>query len=245
VASSGSESEGQRPLVGLTTYQEKAACLVWDTEFVLLHRTYVDMVVQAGGVPVLLPPVEGGTTEAIPALDALVLTGGSDIDPAHYGAPPHETTRSRPFRDEAEVALLHAALERDLPVLGVCRGAQLINVALGGSLTQHLPDDIGHSRHAPAPGVFGPNQVRLAEGSKVAAIVGTDVEVRCHHHQALDRVADGLAVVGWSTDDTVEAIELPGRRFAIGVQWHPEQDATDKRLFAALVEAAQEHEKAQ
>jgi gamma-glutamyl-gamma-aminobutyrate hydrolase PuuD len=228
----------RRPLIGLTTYLETAAAGVWEAEFALLHQTYVEMVVQAGGVPVLLPPVEGGTVEAVSALDALVLTGGSDVDPARYGAEPHATTRSRPFRDEAEVRLLHVALDRDLPVLGVCRGAQLMNVALGGSLTQHLPDDIGHSRHAPAPGVFGPNRVRLAEGSRLAAIVGTDVEVRCHHHQALDRVADGLQVVGWSTDDTVEAIELAGPRFAIGVQWHPEQDATDKRLFDALVEAA-------
>ncbi len=227
-----------RPLIGLTTYLETATCLVWDTEFALLHRVYVDMVVAAGGVPVLLPPVDAGAHEMVAALDGLVLTGGSDIDPARYGAAPHETTRSRPFRDEAEVRLLHSALERDLPVLGVCRGAQLINVALGGSLTQHLPDVLDHSGHAPSPGVFGTNRVRLSAGSRVAAIIGPMAEVRCHHHQALDRVADGLTVVGRAQDGVVEAVELGGRRFALGVQWHPEQVATDLRLFAALVDTA-------
>ncbi len=238
----GAEPATGRPVVGLTTYLETATCLVWEAEFALLHRTYVDMVVQAGGVPVLLPPVPDAASEMVAGLDALVLTGGSDIDPAIYGARPHELTKSRPFRDRAEVGLLHAALDRDIPLLGVCRGAQLMNVALGGTLTQHLPDDLGHTRHAPAPGVFGPNRIRLAEGSRVAAIVGTHAEVRCHHHQALDRVADELTVAGWSEDDTIEAVEIPGWRFAIGVQWHPEQDAMDKRLFAALVEAAQERE---
>ena len=170
MGSSGSE---HRPLIGLTTYQEKAECLVWEAEFVLLHRTYVDMVVQAGGVPVLLPPVEGGTTEVVPMLDALVLTGGSDIDPARYGAEPHEKTRSRPFRDEAEVRLLHAALERDLPLLGVCRGAQLINVALGGTLYQDLEAEYpGAIKHDYYP-IYGferehlAHEVTLAEGSRL------------------------------------------------------------------------------
>jgi putative glutamine amidotransferase len=242
VASNGSDTGlargARRPLIGLTTYVEKAACLVWDTEFALLHKVYVDMVVAAGGVPVLLPPVPVGAEEIVGALDGLILTGGSDIDPAGYDETPHQTTVSRPSRDESEFRLVHRALERDLPVLGVCRGLQLINVALGGSLTQHLPEALGHSKHAPAPGIFGSNRVRLADGSRVAAIVGTEATVRCHHHQAIDRVAQGLEVVGWSEDGTVEAVELTGPRFGLAVQWHPEQDATDMRLFAALVEAA-------
>jgi gamma-glutamyl-gamma-aminobutyrate hydrolase PuuD len=231
VASNGydnrSARDGRRPLIGLTTYVEKAACLVWDTDFALLHKVYVDMVVAAGGVPVLLPPVLVGAEEIVGALDGLVFTGGSDIDPAGYGERPHETTVSRPLRDEAEFQLVHRALERDLPVLGVCRGLQLINV-----------EALGHSKHAPSPGIFGSNRVRLADGSRVAAIVGTEATVRCHHHQAVDRVAQGLEVVGWSEDGTVEAVELTGPRFGLAVQWHPEQDATDMRLFAAIVEAA-------
>ena len=238
MASNGSDTRARRPLIGLTTYLEKAACLVWDTEFALLHRVYVDMVVAAGGAPVLLPPVQVGAEEMVGALDGLIFTGGSDIDPAAYGEEPHGTTRSRPHRDQAEIRLLHTALDRDLPVLGVCRGLQLINVALGGSLTQHLPETLGHSGHAPSPGVFGSNRVRLSEGSRLAGIVGTECDVHCHHHQALDRVAPGLEVVGWSQDGSVEAVELTGPRFGLAVQWHPEQDATDMRLFTALVDAA-------
>jgi putative glutamine amidotransferase len=236
-----SDRGGRRPLIGLTTYLERAACLVWDTEFALLHRVYVDMVAAAGGVPVLLPPVQVGAEEMVGALDGLIFTGGSDIDPAGYGEVRHPATVSRPYRDDAEFRLVHSALARDLPVLGVCRGLQLINVALGGSLTQHLPEAVGHRGHAPSPGVFGSNRVRLTEGSRLAGIVGTECEVHCHHHQALDRVAPGLEVVGWSEDGTVEAVELTGPRFGLAVQWHPEQDATDMRLFAALVEAARPH----
>lgn len=242
MASKGSETRtgpsGGRPLIGLTTYLEKAACLIWDTDFALLQKVYIDMVVAAGGVPVLLPPVRVGAEEMVGALDGLIFTGGSDVDPAGYAEAPHPTSVSRPHRDEAEFRLVRSALERDLPVLGVCRGLQLINVALGGSLTQHLPEAVGHSRHAPSPGVFGLTRVRLAEGSRMAAIVGTDATVHCHHHQALQRVAADLKAVGWSEDGTIEAVELTGRRFGIAVQWHPEQDATDMRLFAALVEAA-------
>jgi gamma-glutamyl-gamma-aminobutyrate hydrolase PuuD len=200
---------------------------------VLLPRTYPDVVLSAGGVPVLLPPVEAAAA-AVDRLDAVVLSGGPDVAPARYGATPHPLTgRPRLDRDAAETAVLHRALERGIPVLGVCRGAQLMNVALGGTLVQHVPDAVGHTGHNPSPGVFGPVDVTLAAGSRVGAAVGPAVSVQCHHHQAIDRVADGLVVTGRAADGTVEAVELAGHPFVVGVQWHPEQDATDLRLVSA------------
>jgi len=235
-------SNDSKPLIGLTTYAERAQTGVWDTDFALLPFNYVDAVSRAGGVPVLLPPVSDdtdGSAEAVAALDGLVISGGADIDPAAYDQPPHPaTTGTRPGRDGWEMRLLEHALSRDLPVLGVCRGAQVLNVALGGSLHQHLPDVVGHESHRPSPAVFGPTRVRLAEGSLAARILGGDCKVPCYHHQALDRIAPALDVSGWSEDGTVEAVELPARRFVLGVQWHPEQDSGDPRLFEALVAAA-------
>jgi gamma-glutamyl-gamma-aminobutyrate hydrolase PuuD len=234
VASNGSSS----PVVGLTAYGERAAYGVWDHDAVLLPRTYPDVVLAAGGVPVLLPP-RVDAAAAVDRLDALVLSGGPDIDPQRYGATPHPGTgAARPERDAAEIAMLHRALERGIPVLGVCRGVQMINVALGGTLVQHLPDAVGHQGHNPSPGVFGTTVVALVPGSRVATAVGTAVAVQCHHHQALDRIAPGLTVTGRAADGTVEAAELEGAPFVVGVQWHPEQDATDVRLMAALVAAA-------
>lgn len=232
----------RRPLIGLTTYRERAKTLVWDTDFALLHNVYVDAVARAGGIPVLLPPQENGAQEVTARLDALVLSGGSDIDPEHYQQEPHGQTRIvRPWRDDWELRLLRHALDSDLPVLGVCRGAQLLNVALGGTLDQHVPDTVGHQRHCPEPGVFGQTRVTLRAGSVLAGLLGPEVKVHCYHHQAIDQVAPGLEVAGRSDDGTVEAVELPGRRFALGVQWHPEQDGSDLRLFQALVTAAAEN----
>jgi gamma-glutamyl-gamma-aminobutyrate hydrolase PuuD len=229
----------RRPLIGLTTYRERAATGVWDTEFALLHNAYVDAVARAGGVPVLLPPQEHGADEAIEGVDALVLTGGSDVDPERYQQRPHQQTAVvRPWRDDWELRLLARALAADLPVLGICRGAQLFNVALGGTLDQHIPDSVGHRRHSPAPGVFGETRVTLSPGSVLAGVLGPTATVACYHHQAIDKLAPALAVAGWSDDDIVEAVELPGQRFALGVQWHPEQDGGDLRLFKALVAAA-------
>jgi gamma-glutamyl-gamma-aminobutyrate hydrolase PuuD len=244
VASSASEppagaAGGRRPLIGLTTYRERAATGVWDTEFALLHSVYVDAVARAGGVPVLLPPQEHGADEAVERLDGLVLSGGSDVDPERYQQQPgRHTTVVRPWRDDWELRLLDRALAADLPVLGVCRGAQLLNVALGGTLDQHLPDTVGHQRHCPGPGVFGQTVVTLRPGSVLAGVLGPAVTVPCYHHQAIDKLAAELEVAARSADGTVEAVELPGRRFALGVQWHPEQDGDDLRLFAALVAAA-------
>jgi gamma-glutamyl-gamma-aminobutyrate hydrolase PuuD len=227
-----------RPLVGLTAYGERVAYGVWDHDAVLLPRTYPDVVIAAGGVPVLLPPVPEAAA-AVDRLDAVVLAGGPDIAPDRYGAEPHPRAGApRPERDAAEAAVLRRALERGIPVLGVCRGAQLLNVELGGTLVQHVPDVVGHSGHNPSPGVFGSVAVTLEPGSRVGAAVGPAVRVLCHHHQALDRIAPGLAVTGRAADGTVEAVELDGHPFVVGVQWHPEQDATDVRLMAALVTAA-------
>jgi gamma-glutamyl-gamma-aminobutyrate hydrolase PuuD len=243
VGSNGSDlpsnpDEGARPLVGLTAYGERAAYGVWDHDAVLLPRTYADVVIAAGGVPVLLPPVPEAAA-AVDRLDAVVLSGGPDVGADRYGARPHPLAGvPRSERDCAEAAVLRRALERGIPVLGVCRGAQMLNVELGGTLVQHLPDVVGHTGHNPSPGVFGAVTVTLEPGSRVGAAVGPSVSVLCHHHQALGLLAPGLTVTGRAADGTPEAVELDGHRFVVGVQWHPEQDATDVRLLAALVTAA-------
>jgi len=230
---------GHRPLIGLTAYTERAQMLVWDTEFALLHHAYVEAVTQAGGIAVLLPSQDQGAQALVERLDGLVLTGGADVMPERYRQQPQpHTTIVRPGRDEWELRLLDRALAAGLPVLGVCRGAQLLNVALGGTLDQHLPDKLGHTGHCPAPGAFGTTQVTLTAGSTLAAVLGPQAKVACYHHQALGQVATGLAVTARSQDGAIEAVELPGHRFVVGVQWHPEQNGEDHRLFAALVAAA-------
>ncbi|MEU5691701.1 gamma-glutamyl-gamma-aminobutyrate hydrolase family protein [Actinosynnema sp. NPDC020468] len=225
-------SNGSRPLVGVTTYLERTRFGVWDVEAAVLHRDYLDSVVRAGGNPVLLPPVGAWDVDSIAFLDALVLAGGADVDPALYGqerdertGPPHAA------RDAAELALTRAALELDLPVLAVCRGMQMLNIALGGTLRQHVDG------HNPAPAVFQHTGMVIAPGTALSSVVGPATTVHCHHHQALDLLGDGLRVVGWAPDGVVEAVELPGARFVLGVQSHPEADTEDDRLFAALVAA--------
>ncbi|MDT8915580.1 gamma-glutamyl-gamma-aminobutyrate hydrolase family protein [Amycolatopsis sp. PS_44_ISF1] len=240
MASNGSEASTRAPVIGLTSYLEQAGFLAWNTEAALLHRVYLDCVVAAGGVPVLLPPVSPAHDRLISTVDGLVLTGGADVDPARYGRDPHALTRSRPGRDAFEFGLLAAARRADVPVLGVCRGLQVINVALGGTLVQHLPETVGDTAHQPAPAVFGPGAVSLTEGSRAAAILGPETKTLCYHHQAIDRLGDGLIATGHAADGTIEAAELAGAGFLLGVQWHPEQDTDDVRLFQALVEAARE-----
>jgi gamma-glutamyl-gamma-aminobutyrate hydrolase PuuD len=211
---------------------------VWDRDVVLLTRTYIDIVAAAGGVPVVLPPLVEAAG-AVARLDALLLSGGGDVAPDRYGATPHTRTgRPDPQRDAAELAALDAALAAGLPVLGVCRGAQLLNVAGGGTLHQHLPDVVGHDGHNPTPGAFTDVDVRLDPAGRVGAAIGPRLRVRCHHHQAVDRLAPGLVATGWAADGTVEAVEDATRWFVVGVQWHPEEDIADLRLVAALVAAA-------
>ncbi len=176
-------------------------------------------------------------------LDGLILAGGADIDPATYGEAPHAATAgTRRERDDFEIALARRALERDIPLLGICRGMQLMNIARGGTLSQHLPDDFGHEDHRRTPGSFdgADHDVRLAGGSLAARAAGeTAHATKSHHHQGVAQIGEGLVETGWSTlDELPEAIEDPERRFALGVQWHPEADPTSQLIAALVHEAA-------
>ena len=233
------------PVIGLCTALERARWSVWDTQAVLLSRSYVDAVQAAGGIALLLPPDPAAVEDPdrlLDLLDALLLAGGADVDPASYGADPHPaTTHTVPERDVFELALARRAMERDMPFLGVCRGMQVMNVARGGTLNQHLPDDYGHEDHRRSLGSFDDvdHDVRLAADSLAARVAREEVHpTKSHHHQGVERIGEGLAVTGWATlDELPEAIEVPGNRFALGVQWHPEADPASP-LIAALVEEA-------
>jgi putative glutamine amidotransferase len=235
-----------RPVIGLCTALERARWSVWDQQAFLLPRSYIDAVQRAGGVAVMLPPDERAIDEPdvlLDLIDGLVLAGGADIDPGAYGEASHpETNGTVPERDTFEIALTRRAFERDLPVLGICRGMQLMNVARGGTLLQHLPESHGHHEHRRNPGSFdgADHDVRLQDGSLAARAAGeTTHGTKSHHHQGVDRVGEGFEVTGWSTlDELPEAIELPGSRFALGVQWHPEADETSKLIEALVAEAA-------
>lgn len=229
-----------KPLVGISSYREQASWGVWSMDAAMLPYAYVDQIAKAGGVPLLLPPVSDrqAAETAIAALDALVLAGGPDIEPARYAAEPHaETADVRPQRDAWELNLLAAALDRDLPVLAICRGAQILNVACGGTLRQHLPEAVGHDEHRPARAVFGTTKATLDTDALPGLVLGASVSVPCYHHQAVDELGSGLVVTGEAPDGTVEALRLSGRAFVVGVQWHPEM-GDDPRLFSALIEAA-------
>jgi putative glutamine amidotransferase len=227
-----------RPLIGITTYAQEASWGYWKLPAALIPLDYVDAVERAGGRPVLIPPSEDGVDETLEALDGIVFSGGADVDPALYGAEAHsETDAPQARRDAAEMALLSAALERDLPTLAVCRGVQLLNVARGGDLVQHLPEQVGHERHREIPGTFSEHSVDVQEGSRLETVVGSGPHVTSHHHQSLGKVGEGLVETAWAEDGTLEAVEDPSRRFALGVQWHPES-GNDDGLFEALVEEA-------
>lgn len=228
----------RRPLIGISCYVEQARWGVWDMPAALVPYSYVRAVEAAGGRAVVVPPSTADPQEVLSVLDGLVLAGGSDIDPQRYGEEPHEATVGlRPDRDAGELTLLAGALADDLPVLGICRGMQIMTVHAGGRLSQHLPEEVGHDGHRPAAGVYGDHGVRIDPGSAVGRILGPTARVKSYHHQG---VADAgtLTVTGWAEEDgTVEVVEDPGHRFALGVLWHPEV-GEDPRLFDALVTAA-------
>jgi putative glutamine amidotransferase len=227
------------PLIGLTVYREDAAWGVWNQRADLLPAQYAEAVTSAGGVPVLLPPTDapGAAAAAVARLDGLVISGGADVDPERYGADPHPRTAGwRPDRDAWETALLDAADAVDLPVLGVCRGMQLMAVHAGGSLDQHTPDLVGHEEHSPGGDAFGVVAVSTESGSRVASLVGPSLDVSCHHHQSV-ALHPGFTPSARAADGTLEAMEAPGDRFCVAVQWHPET-AADVGLLAGLVEAA-------
>ncbi|MEH0840850.1 gamma-glutamyl-gamma-aminobutyrate hydrolase family protein [Micromonospora sp. CPCC 205711] len=226
----------RRPLIGITSYVEPAGWAVWrDVPAALVPQAYVRAVAAAGGRAVVLPP-DDVDADVVGVLDGLLLAGGADVGAERYAASPDPRTEARPDRDSGELTLLAAALAADLPVLGVCRGMQLLAVAHGGRLHQHLPDVVGHEGHRPAPGVYGAHPVRFAAGSRAGTVMAGVCRVNSYHHQG---VADPgrLTVTGWADDGVAEALEDPCRRFLLGVQWHPENEA-DPRPITALVRAA-------
>ena len=226
------------PVVGITTYVTPTRFGVWEVESALVPADYVRSVERAGGRPLLVPPSEDGVDETLDSLDGLIFSGGSDLDPELYGQEPHAETRGVVLaRDRAELALLEAALARDMPVLAICRGSQVLNVALGGDLIQHLPEVVGHERHKHTPGVFADHDVVIEEGTRLGAIVGDHAPVKSHHHQSFGRLGGGLRAAAHAEDGTIEAVEDPKRRFALGVLWHPEA-GEDLKLFEALVDEA-------
>jgi len=231
-------SSNARPLIGITTYVEDAAWGHWQLEAALIPYDYVRAIERAGGRAVLVPPSVEGVEETLDALDGILFSGGNDLDPESYGAESHpETTGTRPERDRGELALLEGALARDMPMLAVCRGFQVLNVARGGDLVQHLPDTVGHEQHRAVKGVFSEHGVRIDDASRLGSVLGGEVPVKSHHHQGVGRVGDGLREAAWADDGTVEALEDPEKRFAVGVLWHPEA-GDDLKLFEALVAEA-------
>jgi putative glutamine amidotransferase len=253
VASSDSEPVAHRaPVVGLTTYLEQAKQGVWDVRAAFLPQVYFDAVTASGGIAVLLPPQHHSATglsadvaaaAVLDGLDGLIFTGGMDVQPELYGAERHPLTDpARADRDAWETALFRGADERRMPVLAICRGLQLVNVARGGTLHQHLPDVLGTERYRIGNGVFATNTVHIDEGTALATIVGDrELDVHSYHHQGIDRLGEGLVATARTDDGLVQAFESTGDGYLVGVQWHPEQDVEDRRLFAGLVRAAAEY----
>jgi putative glutamine amidotransferase len=236
----------RRPVIGICTALERASWSVWTQSAALLPRAYIEAVQRVGALVVMLPPDSLLVEDPEPALeliDGLILAGGADLDPASYGQEAHAQTHDTvPERDAVEIALVRAAIERDLPVLGICRGMQLLNVAYGGTLLQHLPERFGHEQHRRVVGSFdgSEHEVVLTQGSLAARAANELVHMtKSHHHQGVDRLGEGLIVSGVSSlDGLPEAIELPDRHFVLGVQWHPEADPSSP-VLRALVAASQ------
>jgi putative glutamine amidotransferase len=223
-----------RPIIGITTYLTPATFGAWELEAALVPVEYVRAVTRAGGAPLLVPP-GAGVEETVDAVNALIFSGGSDLDPELYGEEAHgETVGIVRERDEFELALMEAALARDLPILAICRGSQVLNVALGGDLEQHVPDRVGTNVHKETAGVFAEHDVEVLTDTRLAGILGDRHDVKSHHHQGFASLGRGLRESARAPDGTVEALEDPKRRFTLGVLWHPEA-GEDMALFEALV----------
>jgi gamma-glutamyl-gamma-aminobutyrate hydrolase PuuD len=225
-------------VIGVTSFAERARWAAWDMPASVVPQRYLDKVLDAGAMPVILPAVPD-VAGVLARLDGLMLVGGGDLDPMRYGAVPHpKNTRVNLARDDAEMALLDEALQQRLPILGICRGLQLLNVALGGTLHQHVPDVVGHARHSGGDGIFTRHDVHLHPRCVLSrSLCRTTLEVSSLHHQAIDRLGTGLTPCAWSDDGLIEAVELEGHPFTVGVQWHPEADE-EVGVFTALVAAA-------
>jgi putative glutamine amidotransferase len=230
-----------RPLIGITSYAEEIRWGVWTEDAALVPLAYVRAVERAGGRPLVVPPSEDALEETLDALDGVIFSGGGDLDPDLYGAEAHDATDApRKERDVAELRLLEAALHRDMPVLAICRGSQLLNVARGGDLVQHLPEEVGHEQHRHDPGSFSDHDVDVAADSRLGGLLGERAPVKSHHHQGYGRIGSGLREVAWAEDGVVEGLEDAGKRFALGVLWHPEE-GEDFALFQGLVDEARRY----
>lgn len=245
MVSNASDERGltRPPVIGLTTYLERAKQGVWDVRAAFLPQQYFDAVTSSGGIAVLLPPQPARDAVAdavLDGLDGLILTGGLDVQPELYGAERHPLTDpARPDRDAWELALFRGAEERRMPVLAICRGLQLVNVARGGTLHQHLPEAIGTDRHRIGGGVFATNTVAVQTQSLLASLVGGgELNVHSYHHQGVDRLGEGLRVTARDDSGLVQAFESTGDGYVLGVQWHPEENVEDRRLFAGIVDQA-------
>ena len=232
-----------KPVIGLTSYRQRGQTGVWDTEMAMLPAFYLEGVTRGGGLAVILPPQQVNSQDAsrlLAGLDGLIITGGRDVEASRYGATAHEKAEKPDLlRDLLEDELITAAINLKLPFLGICRGAQMLNVNRGGKLIQHLPDVVGDNRYLQGDGNFAHMQMAVREGSLLSSIVGEQVEkAALYHHQAIDEPGEGLQVVAYSPDGIVQAIEVEGHPFGLAVQWHPEQTLDDLRLFEALVAAA-------
>jgi len=227
-----------KPVIGITTYLTRARFGTWEEDTALVPADYVRAIERAGGRALLVPPSEEAIEETLDSLDGVLFSGGADIDPELYGQETHPETRGIvPERDRGELALLQAALARDMPVLAVCRGSQVLNVALGGDLVQHLPEVVGDEKHKHTPGQYGDHDVTVEPETRLGALLGDRAPVKSHHHQGFGRLGGGLREAARAEDGTLEALEDPSRRFALGVLWHPEA-GEDMRLFEAFVEEA-------
>jgi putative glutamine amidotransferase len=232
-----------KPVIGLTSYRQRGQTGVWDTQMAMLPAFYLEGVTRAGGIAVILPPQQVDSEDArnlLAGLDGLVITGGRDVEAARYGHESHEKAEKPDLlRDLLEDELISAAIQMKLPFLGICRGAQMLNVNRGGTLIQHLPDVVGDNRYLQGEGNFAHMQMSVREGSLLSSIVGEQVEnAALYHHQAIDEPGEGLQVVAYSPDGIVQAVEVEGHPFGLAVQWHPEQTLDDLRLFEALIVAA-------